>query len=62
MQPENRFDFHKQPMMLLSFIDTIEYIKKHDYKLMQDIEENNGMCCEKLSDKDSIIVFYEKRS
>ncbi len=43
MQPENRFDFHKQPMMLLSFIDTIQYIKKHDYKLMQNIEENNGI-------------------
>lgn len=41
IQFDNRFSFHRQPIMLLSFTDAIQYIKKHDYKLMQDVEEKN---------------------
>ncbi|MCQ2485656.1 MAG: hypothetical protein MJ168_10045 [Clostridia bacterium] len=44
VQPNNRIVFHRQPIMLLSFTDAIQYIKKHDYRLMQEVEEKKYSC------------------
>jgi hypothetical protein len=34
MSPHNEFEYHRQPLLFLSLVDTFAYIQKHDKQLM----------------------------
>jgi hypothetical protein len=41
MAPHNEHDYHKQPRLFLSLVDTFAYIQKHDKQLLEQSGTEN---------------------